>query len=461
MDVGCILFHRKHEAKRRRLAQLVATFGSSQLLSTAVRTIFVPPLPIPFNIFGGMADSDKTKPDTDMATLIKRHLEEFEEDAKKLSAWLVSIKVRSIQDFGLIAEKEEQIKTDIVDAAEMSSAVGALVGVKRIWFYARNLNTKNQSIERGEKPEPTEDEVLSLEIRDEYHTSWQKKHSLVLGGHRLPGPVLLSKQIRHVGYSRKNPEVILLETARNAAQTGFSKRNLWQEGPQGGLKKLELSASKVTNHHSVYDKIQVIWTGYSIAAIKDPDWCPYSIAEEFSDQIRTFVFATPAPGQPRATVEQLIDSYQRTMQWMCDMVRNQRTRKFADLVREQASWHHFWRTPVLTPALAAQVAGGGDADVHTEYDDSYSGALRDDLTMVAAATSGPIGAGASYWSPKKKKGRGGRPKGKGRGGRGPQPLAIGDGRTSNGGGRGKGKGRGKGQGWRKTKKKGKSWGNRR
>ena len=71
------------------LAQQVATFGSSQLLSTAVRTIFVPPLPSPFNIFGGMGDSDKTKPESDMATLITRHLAEFEEDAKKLTKWLV------------------------------------------------------------------------------------------------------------------------------------------------------------------------------------------------------------------------------------------------------------------------------------------------------------------------------------------------------------------------------------
>ena len=125
--------------------------------------------------------------------------------------------------------------------------------------------------------------------------------------HAASGPGVDVEANQSCGYARKNPEAILLETARNAAQTGIAKRNLWQEAPPG-LKKLNLSASAVTNHYSVYDKIQFIWTGYSIASIKDPGWCPYTIAEEFSDQVRTFAFASPAPNQCRGTVEASIDS---------------------------------------------------------------------------------------------------------------------------------------------------------
>ena len=98
----------------------------------------------------------------------------------------------------------------------------------------------------------------------------------------------------------------------------------------------------VTRYHLVWKAIRLIYTGYSIASIDDPDFCSLSVVEEFCDQIWNFIFDVRARDRP--TVASLIQSYLKTAQFFVDQHRNN-SQTFSTSIRAQANWIHWWTNP--------------------------------------------------------------------------------------------------------------------
>ena len=83
---------------------------------------------------------DPFKPDEDLSLLLKSHFEkDWDAEWKQALDFLKAQKLRSVNDFGLLASKEDDVKTKICDAAGFDDTkVGALVAMKRVWLFARS-----------------------------------------------------------------------------------------------------------------------------------------------------------------------------------------------------------------------------------------------------------------------------------------------------------------------------------
>ena len=209
----------------------------------------------------------------------------FGDCEEKMKNWLVSAKVLTTEDFGLLAETEGEVKTVIMSAAKTAGVptedLSDLVAIKKLWKICRSEDINHTGLADSAEA----DTGLCDKTRKSCEASWQKLHNFNLpANHRLVSTQLRPMHDMSHTLPHEPKDFSLLPVKRMRLQDG-SVTSGSSDNDAGPI-------------HVIYIKLRAFFYSYAFVNIDQTDWFDISAAIAMSDRILLFLYMKHPNGRP-------------------------------------------------------------------------------------------------------------------------------------------------------------------
>ena len=247
-------------------------------------------------------------------------------------------------------------KADRVDE-ELISASGIIgltlrekISIRKAWYDASLSMSEAQ--ERKAAPAAGADQPISIDDTRTLQDEFARRHAFKLGSKRLLSELLQGQILREFNRAPKSFKLVLPDKLLllNVVGTAVGTTVTYVNGQQPSTTEIILDG--VGDTIGLWIRLRALMNTLAYASIQRPQWFSYGDAEEFSDQLLTWM-NTKYDGK-RMTLQYYQQAYIATFQMFFEDIRLNDV-SLSSLVKNQSSFRSFWTSSNGPPASSKEV----------------------------------------------------------------------------------------------------------
>ena len=259
---------------------------------------------------------------------------------QEFTTWLEREEIFEPIDLALMAAKEEDVQTKIIDYSALRGLrTKHRFAITKAWLQCKALKdrevARRSGTARGDEEDPI-DEQTRTDLNQEFH----RRHGLNIGTHRLVAEGQFGKVYRATVSDPPRFVLFVLEKIclLNAIDPKKGQVLLMQPGRMPEVEEV-VAPEEVRSHHELWLRVRALFTSIAVASIMRPSFFSFQDCEFFFDLVLTYLYQRF--DNSMAPASHYISAYLKTMQvFQSEVVTNGKTLK--KIVHKTATWQHFW-----------------------------------------------------------------------------------------------------------------------